>query len=75
MDSKEQLDITGMLTAWSKGDKQALTEVIPLVYDDLRLIARSGGELIRLGINRRIAQPLSVAHNRDLIRSALGASF
>jgi RNA polymerase sigma-70 factor (ECF subfamily) len=36
----EQLDITAMLTAWSEGDKQALTNVIPLVYGDLRLIAR-----------------------------------
>ena len=40
MDSKEQLDITGMLAAWSKGDQQALTDVIPMVYDDLRIIAR-----------------------------------
>lgn len=40
MDSKEKLDITAMLAAWSKGDEQALTDVIPLVYSDLRLIAR-----------------------------------
>src|SRR5437773_1467754 len=38
--SKEQLDITGMLAAWSKGDEKALNRVMPLVYDDLRLIAR-----------------------------------
>jgi RNA polymerase sigma factor (TIGR02999 family) len=37
---KDQLDITGMLVAWGKGDENALTDVIPLVYDDLRLIAR-----------------------------------
>jgi RNA polymerase sigma-70 factor (ECF subfamily) len=41
VDSKEQLDITGMLAAWSRGDQKALTDVIPLVYEDLRLIARS----------------------------------
>ena len=29
-----------MLMAWSKGDQRALSDVIPLVYDDLRLIAR-----------------------------------
>ena len=29
-----------MLAAWSKGDEKALGDVIPLVYDDLRLIAR-----------------------------------
>jgi len=39
VDAKE-LDITGMLDAWSKGDQRALSDVIPLVYDDLRLIAR-----------------------------------
>jgi RNA polymerase sigma factor (TIGR02999 family) len=37
---EEQLDITEMLDAWSKGDEKALAEVMPLVYDDLRLIAR-----------------------------------
>ena len=37
---EDQLDITGMLAAWSKGDEQALADVMPLVYDDLRLIAR-----------------------------------
>lgn len=40
MHSKEQLDITGMLAAWSKGDEKALNRVMPLVYEDLRLIAR-----------------------------------
>ena len=39
MESEEQLDITGRLAAWSRGDDQALRDVIPLVYDDLRLIA------------------------------------
>jgi RNA polymerase sigma-70 factor (ECF subfamily) len=36
----DQLDITGMLAAWSKGDAKALRDVMPLVYRDLRLIAR-----------------------------------
>lgn len=40
MDSKEGLDITGRLAAWNKGDQQALIDLIPLVYDDLRSIAR-----------------------------------
>jgi RNA polymerase sigma-70 factor, ECF subfamily len=38
--SPEQLDITGMLAAWSRGDEKALRDVVPLVYGDLRLIAR-----------------------------------
>ena len=33
-------DISGLLTAWSKGDEAALNELMPLVYEDLRGIAR-----------------------------------
>lgn len=33
-------DITGLLAAWSRGDERALSDVIPLVYEDLRRIAR-----------------------------------
>ena len=40
MPSEDPLDITGMLAAWSEGDEEALASVMPLVYDDLRLIAR-----------------------------------
>ncbi len=37
---EDQLDITGMLAAWAKGDENALADVMPLIYQDLRLIAR-----------------------------------
>lgn len=37
---KDQVDITALLAAWSKGDENALADVMPLVYKDLRLIAR-----------------------------------
>jgi RNA polymerase sigma-70 factor, ECF subfamily len=40
MHPREPLDITAKLVAWSKGDEKALNRVMPLVYDDLRLIAR-----------------------------------
>jgi RNA polymerase sigma-70 factor (ECF subfamily) len=40
MGSRQPPDITAKLVAWSKGDEQALTDVVPLVYDDLRQIAR-----------------------------------
>jgi len=40
MHPREPLDITAKLMAWSKGDEKALNLVMPLVYDDLRLIAR-----------------------------------
>jgi RNA polymerase sigma factor (TIGR02999 family) len=36
----EQQDITGLLAAWNRGDEKALGDVIPLVYGDLRMIAR-----------------------------------
>jgi len=40
MHPREPLDITAKLMAWSKGDEKALNLVMPLVYDDLRQIAR-----------------------------------
>jgi len=33
-------DITGWLKAWSNGDAQALDHLTPLVYDELRRLAR-----------------------------------
>jgi RNA polymerase sigma factor (TIGR02999 family) len=33
-------DISGLLAAWSKGDEAALNELMPLIYKDLRAIAR-----------------------------------
>lgn len=33
-------DITGLLVAWSRGDGDALKDLIPLVYSDIRGIAR-----------------------------------
>ena len=40
MKSPQPVDITAMLEAWNRGDEKALSEVIPLVYRDLRAIAR-----------------------------------
>ena len=37
---EDQPDITGMLADWSRGDETALADVMPLVYEDLRLLAR-----------------------------------
>ena len=33
-------DVTGLLVAWGKGDEAALEQLIPLVHDELRRIAR-----------------------------------
>jgi RNA polymerase sigma-70 factor, ECF subfamily len=59
---EEPLDITGMLAAWSRGDEEALKDVIPLVYSDLRLIARR-----HLGrLPAQIVQSGSLAHEAYL---------
>ena len=33
-------DVTGLLRRWAAGDSHALTQLVPLVYDELRRIAR-----------------------------------
>ena len=33
-------DVTGLLLAWNKGDRAALDNLMPLVYDELRRLAR-----------------------------------
>src|SRR3954462_1043693 len=33
-------DITGLLVAWGRGNRQAFDELVPVVYDELRRIAR-----------------------------------
>jgi len=35
-----QMDITGLLFQWSSGDKEALEQLTPIVYDELRRLAR-----------------------------------
>lgn len=33
-------DITGLLLAWGAGNQQAFDQLVPVVYDELRRIAR-----------------------------------
>ncbi len=40
MTNRPPEDISGLLVAWCKGDETALNDVMPIVYDDLRGIAR-----------------------------------
>ena len=35
----EEHDVTGLLRQWSDGDKQALGELLPIIYDELRRVA------------------------------------
>lgn len=38
---KENSELTGLLAAWGEGDPAALEEILPLVVDELRKIARA----------------------------------
>jgi RNA polymerase sigma factor (TIGR02999 family) len=54
-------EITNLLIAWNRGDANALNRLIPLVYDELRKIARNmagrqGGD------HRDVFQPTVIVH-------------
>lgn len=59
MTTENSEDISGLLVAWSKGDETALNDLIPLIYDDLRGIARRQLRRQSLG---NVLQSGSVAH-------------
>ena len=40
MSSNDQ-DVTELLRGWSQGDQRALTELMPIIYDELRRLAHS----------------------------------
>ena len=40
MDTSSQGDVTGLLVAWKNGSPEALDELIPIVYAELRKLAR-----------------------------------
>lgn len=56
-------DITSLLLAWNKGDKTALDNLIPIIYADLREIAR--GHLRRRS-PQQIVQSGTLAHEAYL---------
>ena len=53
-------DISGLLVAWSNGDEEALNHLMPLVYEDLRRIARR--QLSRKPQGRILASSGTLAH-------------
>ena len=63
MATRDPEDISGLLVAWSKGDKEALNALMPLVYEDLRGIARR--QLSRRS-SEHILQSGSLAHEAYL---------
>jgi RNA polymerase sigma-70 factor (ECF subfamily) len=56
-------DITGLLKAWAGGDPQALEELMPLVYDELRRVARAYMRRQRAG---QTLQPTALANEAYL---------
>jgi RNA polymerase sigma factor (TIGR02999 family) len=40
-DRQSNQDVTGMLQRWQAGDAEALEQLLPLVYDELRRVARA----------------------------------
>ncbi|HUS08131.1 MAG TPA: sigma-70 family RNA polymerase sigma factor [Bryobacteraceae bacterium] len=64
-------DISGLLAAWSKGDEAALNELMPLVYQDLRGIARKHlgrrgpGQIVQSGTLAHEAY-LKLVHTRGI---------
>jgi RNA polymerase sigma-70 factor, ECF subfamily len=63
MTSSSQGDITQLLIAWSKGDQKAFNELIPLVYNELRCIAKR--KLRQYGSGRAL-QPTELVHEAYL---------
>jgi RNA polymerase sigma factor (TIGR02999 family) len=59
MTPEEPADITGLLAAWSEGDETALNQLIPLVYEDIRGIARRH---LRRQAPWNVAQSGTLAH-------------
>jgi RNA polymerase sigma factor (TIGR02999 family) len=57
------LDVTGLLVAWERGDDEALRRVAPLVYEDLRAIAAAKLRNERSG---HTLQPTALVHEAYL---------
>lgn len=60
----EQNDITQLLIEWKNGDKNALDDLMPLVYDELRRIAR--GHLNRESNTRTNFFTSKTSHNANI---------
>jgi RNA polymerase sigma factor (TIGR02999 family) len=55
--------VTGLLIRWGQGDKQALDELLPLAYDELRRLARKH---LRGDAGRMSLQPTMLLHEAYL---------
>src|SRR5215813_4912350 len=63
MDGSESAQITGLLGAWAHGDEAALERLTPLVYDELRRMAR---RYMRAEANGNTLQPTALVNEAFL---------
>ena len=61
-DSSKQ-DVTGLLRRWEEGDKEALEELMPLVYSELRRLA---AHYLRIERSGHTLQPTALVHEAYL---------
>jgi RNA polymerase sigma factor (TIGR02999 family) len=59
----DQRDVTRLLVNWSNGDRQALEALLPLVYDELRLLA---GRYLRRERSGHTLQSTALVHEAYL---------
>lgn len=62
-DAVEHPAITDLLIAWGEGDEEALSRLLPLVYEDLRALARA--QLVRERPDHTL-QPTALVHEAYL---------
>jgi len=65
-------DVTRLLAAWTAGDQRAQAELMPLVYDELRRIARQQWSLREPG---QTLQPTALIHEAYLKLARHGKPF
>jgi RNA polymerase sigma factor (TIGR02999 family) len=63
MDTTRQGDVTGLLVAWRNGSSEALDELIPIVYGELRRVA---GQQLRGERPDHSLQPTALTHEAFL---------
>ncbi len=63
MSTPSSNEVTGLLIAWSRGDREALTQLMPLVYDELHRLAERYMRLERRG---HTLQPTALVHEAFL---------
>src|SRR5579862_1857496 len=63
MPRTEQPEIDQLLTKWGAGDREALPALIPLIYDELRRVAR---QQLRRGPPARTLQTTALVHEAYL---------